>query len=211
MFDETLSGVFIFFVFLQLITKVFYCWMNMFKSVIWLKGSHLEIVPRSIKEITCITKRKSQKCQNGELNQPKMCETKIQLQSKSLENWSYFALSVIIQASSKHQLLKITVRIPPGLPKILGMTRIDWQKHNSRPCSIMCGKMCAWFKFSSGLKNLLLRGLSIFYFTGIFQVPAVHWWTWRQGPWLLTCLQGAVWLQDYLISLLRDSKKQYKP
>ena len=84
MFDETLSGVFIFFVFLQLIIKVFYCWMNMFKSVIWLKGSHLESVPRSIKGITCITKRKSQECQNGELGQPKMCETKIQLQSKSL-------------------------------------------------------------------------------------------------------------------------------
>ena len=132
---------------------------------------------------------------------------------KESENWSYFAVSVIIQASYKHQLLKITVRVSPGLPKILEMTRraFDWQKHNSRPCSIMCGKMCAWFKFSYGLKNLLLRGLSIFYFTGIFQVPAVHWWIWRQGPWLLTCWQGAVWLQDYLISLLRDSKKQYKP
>ena len=75
---------FYFFVFLQLIIKVFYCWMNMFKSVIWLKGSHLETVPRSIEEITCITKRKSQECQNRELGQPKMCETKIQLQSKSL-------------------------------------------------------------------------------------------------------------------------------
>ena len=88
-FGETLSGVFIFLFSCNnyyLIIKVFYCWMNMFKSVIWLKGSHLEIVPRSIKEITCITKRKSQECQNGELNQPKMCETKIQLQSKSLEN-----------------------------------------------------------------------------------------------------------------------------
>ena len=86
-FGETLSGVFIFlFSCNYLIIKVFYLWMNMFKSVIWLKGSHLEIVPRSITEITCITKRKSQECQNGELNQPKMCETKIQLQSKSLEN-----------------------------------------------------------------------------------------------------------------------------
>ena len=84
-FGETLSGVFIFlFSCNYLIIKVFYCWMNMFKSVIWLKGSHLETVPRSIEEITCITKRKSQECQNGELGQPKMCETKIQLQSKSL-------------------------------------------------------------------------------------------------------------------------------
>ena len=86
-FDETLSGVFNFLFSCKLIINVFYCWMNMFKSVFWLKDSHLETVPktqRSIKEITCITKQKSQECQNGELAQPKMCETKIQLPSKSL-------------------------------------------------------------------------------------------------------------------------------
>ena len=37
-----------------------------------------------------------------------------------------------------------------------------WPSQNPRenkesiwlPCSIMCGKMCAWFKFSYGLKNV---------------------------------------------------------
>ena len=86
-FDETLSGVFNFLFSCKLIVKVSYCWMNMFKSVFWLKGSHLETAQkaqRSVKEITCITKRKSRECQNGELGQTKMCETKTQLQSKSL-------------------------------------------------------------------------------------------------------------------------------
>ena len=88
---------------------------------------------------------------------PRCVKQKYSFSQRVFENWWYFTVSVIIQASSKHQLLKITVRIPPGLPKILGMTRraFDWQKNYSRPCSIMCWKMCAWFKFSYGVINFL--------------------------------------------------------
>ena len=55
---------------------------------------------------------------------------KYSFSQRVFENWSYFTFSIIIQASYKHQLLKITVRIPTGLPKILGRTRraFDWQK-----------------------------------------------------------------------------------
>ena len=91
--------------------------------------------------------------------------------AKESENWPYFAVSIIIQTSCKHQLLKITVRIPPGLPKILGRTRralnallvqiLMDKKNYSRLCSIMCGKMCAWFNFSYGLKNVFLRFINI--------------------------------------------------
>ena len=188
----------------------------MFKSVFWLKDSHLETVPktqRSIKEITCITKQKSQECQNGELAQPKMCETKIQLPSKSLWEliifhclyyYSGFIQTPAVENHSQNtpwpsqnprenkESIWLTKKITAGrVPLCVGKC-----VHGSS--LVMVSKMC-------------FKGLSIFYFTGMFQVPAVHWWIWRQGPWLLTCWQGAVWLQDYLISLLRDSKKRYKP
>ena len=88
----------------------------MIKSVIWLKGSHLETVPqtqRSIKEITCLTKQKSQGCQNGGLGQTNLrcVKQKCSFSQRVFENWSYLTVSIITQASYKHQLLKITVRI----------------------------------------------------------------------------------------------------
>ena len=170
--------------------------MKIFKSGVWLKGSHLETVPktpRSIKEITCITKQKYQKCQNGELDQPKMCETKIQLQSKSL--WELIIFHCLYYYSGFIQT--------PAVENHSQNTH--WTSQNPRVGKCVHGSSLVM------VSKMCFKGLSIFCLTVMFQVPAVHWWTWRQGPWLLTCLQGAVWLQDYLISLLRDSKKQYKP
>ena len=68
---------------------------------------------------------------------------------------------------------KSQLEYPPGLPKILGMTRraFDRQKNYSRPCSIMCGKMCAWFKFSYGVKNLLLNVYQYFILLAFFRFP----------------------------------------
>ena len=104
---------------------------------------------------------------------PRCVKQKYSFRQRVFENWSYFTVSIIIQASYKHQLLKITVRIPPGLPKILGMTRraFDWQKNYSRPYSIMCWKMCAWFKFSYGVKNLLLNVYQYFILLAFFRFP----------------------------------------
>ena len=104
---------------------------------------------------------------------PRCVKQKYSFSQRVFENWSYFTVSVIIQASSKHQLLKMTVRIPLGLLKILGMTRraFDWQKNYSRPCSIMCWKMCAWFKFSYGVKNLLLNVYQYFILLAFFRFP----------------------------------------
>ena len=104
---------------------------------------------------------------------PRCVKQKYSFSQRVFENWWYFTVSVIIQASSKHQLLKITVRISPGLPKILGTTRraFDWQKNYSRPCSIMCWKMCAWFKFSYGVKNLLLNVYQYFILLAFFRFP----------------------------------------
>ena len=51
------------------------CWMNMFKSVVLLKGIHLETVPETqgpIKELTCSLCSLFEECQNGEPGQPKM-------------------------------------------------------------------------------------------------------------------------------------------
>lgn len=103
----------------------------------------------------------------------KCVKQKYNFNQRVFENWSYFTVSIIIEASYKHQLLKITVRISPGLPKILGTTRraFDWQKNYSRPCSIMCWKMCAWFKFSYGVKNLLLNVYQYFILLAFFRFP----------------------------------------
>ena len=138
---------------------------------------------------------------------------KYSFSQRVFENWSYFPVSIIIQTSYKHQLLKITVRIPPGLPKNPRENKESFwltKKITAGGVPLCVGK-CVHGSSLVMVSKMCFKGLSIFYLTGMFQVPAVHWWTWRQGPWLLTCLQGAVWLQDYLISLLRDSKKQYKP
>ena len=186
----------------------------MFKSVIWLQGSHLETVPktqRSIKEITIHVllneNPRSVKIEN--LVNLRCVKQKCSFSQRVFENWSYFTVSIIIQASYKHQLLKIIVRIPPGLPK--NKESICLTKIITAGRVPLCVGKCVHSSSLVMVSIMCFKVLSIFYLTGMFQVPAVHWWTWRQGPWLLTCLQGAVWLQDYLISLLRDSKKQYKP
>ena len=91
-------------VFLQLIYyKVSYCWMNMFKFVVWLKGSHLKFfIPETQGPIKHLTYYLLCFCQNGELGQPNMWRTKLKLVKESFKNWLYFALSIIIQASYKH-------------------------------------------------------------------------------------------------------------
>ena len=161
----------------------------------------------------CIAKRKSQECQNRELGQPKVCETKMQLQSKSLWELIIFHClyyySGFIQTPTVENHSQNTPwpsKNPRENKESICLTKIITAGHVP-----LCVGKCLHSSSLVMVSIMCFKVLSIFYLTGMFQVPAVHWWTWRQGPWLLTCWQGAVWLQDYLISLLRDSKKQYKP
>ena len=143
---------------------------------------------------------------------PRCMKQKYIFSQRVFQIWSNFVVSIIIQASYKDQLLKITVRITPALPKILGRTRraFNWQKKLQQALFHYVWENVCMVQVWLWSQKFAFNSLSIFYFTGFFQVPAVHWWIWRQDPWLLTCWQGAAWLQDYLISLLSDSKKQYK-
>ena len=94
--------------------------MNMFKFVIWLKGSHLKFfIPETQGPIKHLTYYLLCFCQNGELGQPNMWRTKLKLVKESFKNWLYFALSIIIQASYKH-CWKSQLEYPLACQKCLG-------------------------------------------------------------------------------------------
>ena len=162
----------------------------MFKSVIWLKGSRLETVPktqRSIKEITCITKQKYQECQNGELGQPKMCETKIQLQSKSL--WELIIFHCLYYYSGFIQTPAVenhSQNTPwPSQNPRENKESIWLTKKITAGCVPLCVEKCLHGSSLVMVSKMCFKGLSIFYFTGMFQVPLQYkmYQKWRKMPY----------------------------
>ena len=103
-----------------------------------------------------------------------MYETKIQLQSKSL--WDlvkfhclyYYSGFIQRPAVENHsQNNPCPSQNPRENKESIWLTK----KNYTRPCCIMCGKMCAWFKFGYGLKNLLLTVYQYFILLAFFRFP----------------------------------------